>query len=147
MRFLSIATLILLVDLSVSLRIHDNYNIFRNGGRRPILNSNFGMTCQLYSVYNVNQILDFTRTAHQIIEDPNQGLDTCTFDPFPQEVLYIYRIGTTYLEDTGHAVNYIIVNFVGQFFAGFYQYESSEGTVTGLCTFDWGTQFNSFEGN
>ncbi|CCU76461.1 CSEP0358 putative effector protein [Blumeria hordei DH14] len=101
MRFLSIATLILLVDLSVSLRIHDDYNIFRNGGRRPILNSNFGMTCQLYSVYNVNQILDFTRTAYQIIEDPNQGLDTCTFDPFPQEVLYIYRIGTTYLEDTG----------------------------------------------
>ncbi|CCU76462.1 CSEP0359 putative effector protein [Blumeria hordei DH14] len=141
MKYFSIAAVALSVVTSASLHITDEGEIFQNGVRRPILNSNFRMSCLENTFYNENQILDFAQKAYRIIENSKSRLDRCTFDPFPKEVLYIYHIGKSQTQATGQISHYMIINFVGQFFAGFYQYQGNEGQVTKLCEFDEGTTF------
>ena len=143
MKFLSIATAALLVVISASLHITDEFGIFQDGARLPDLNSKFGMSCQSNTLYNVRQIERFARMAYKGIQNGGSGVESCTFAPFPNEVFYAYYIGKSYAQATGYAENYIIINFVGHFYAGFYQYQSGGETVSKLCQFDWDTQFHS----
>ncbi|CAD6501057.1 BgTH12-06757 [Blumeria graminis f. sp. triticale] len=143
MKFLSIATMALFVVMSASIHITDEGQIFSNGARRPVLNSNFSMSCLQNTIYTETEIVDFAAKAYQELERSVSSLEKCKFDPFPNELLYAYHIGGSQRLAKGEYHHYIIINFVGNFFAGFSHYHIRHGTETKLCTFVEGTQFYS----
>ncbi|CAD6501055.1 BgTH12-06755 [Blumeria graminis f. sp. triticale] len=143
MKFLSIATMALFVVMSASIHITDEGQIFSNGARRPVLNSNFRMSCLQNSIYDETEITDFAAKAYQELERSVSNLDRHKFDPFPNELLYAYHIGRSQMSTFGEYQHYIIINFVGNFFAGFSCYNTRNGWATTLCRFVEGTQFYS----
>ncbi|VCU41366.1 Bgt_BCG-14 [Blumeria graminis f. sp. tritici] len=143
MKFFSIATVALFDVISASIHITDEGQIFSNGARRPILNSNFRMSCLADSVYDEKKIVDFSAKAYQKLAQSVSSLKKCTLDPFPNESLYAYHIGYNKVRGMGGFDHYIIINFAGNFFAGFAYYHTGDGLASTLCNFIEGTQFYS----
>ncbi|CAD6501058.1 BgTH12-06758 [Blumeria graminis f. sp. triticale] len=99
MKFFSIATVALFDVISASIHITDEGQIFSNGARRPILNSNFRMSCLADSVYDEKKIVDFSAKAYQKLAQSVSSLKNAPLTHFPTNRFTLIILDTIRCEE------------------------------------------------
>ncbi|VCU41361.1 Bgt_BCG-11 [Blumeria graminis f. sp. tritici] len=146
MKLLSIAAVALLVDISASFEVFDEDPKFRREPKLPVLDVNFGMDCHTPISYNAYQVQVAAAEVYAITQRAAiSSLNTCTFDRFPGETLFLGRIGGDYVGNPAtYTYHYVMINSAGQFLAGLSRYEVDGGMDYAICKFGPNTRFISY---